>query len=132
MMSPTYPLDPRSAAAAQVRATLQDRERALRAEIEAARQQGRSDPSSIAREVRDREEEAEAQIATGINDAEIGRDVAELREIGEALQRLDAGRYGQCKDCNDAIDPRRLAAEPFAVRCTRCQGQLEQSRQRLA
>jgi DnaK suppressor protein len=131
MMSPTYPLDPRSAVAAQVRATLQDRERALRAEVEAARQVGRTDPAAVAREVRDREEEAEAQVSTGINDAEIGRDVAELREIGEALQRLDAGRYGQCKDCDELIDPRRLAAEPFAVRCTRCQGAREQAQRRI-
>lgn len=130
-MSLTYPLDPRSAAAAQVRTTLQARERSLRADVETARQQGRSDPASVAREVRDREEEADAQVTTGINDAEIERDVAELREIGEALQRLDAGRYGQCKDCDELIDPRRLAAEPFAVRCTRCQGAREQAQQRL-
>jgi DnaK suppressor protein len=130
-MSPTYPLDPRSAAAAQVRATLQERERALRADVELARQIGRTDPASVAREVRDREEEADAQVTTGINDAEIGRDVAELREIGEALQRLDSGHYGQCKDCDELIDPRRLAAEPFAVRCTRCQDAREQARRRL-
>ena len=131
-MSPTYPLDPQGAAAAQVRATLQARERSLRADVESARQQqGRSDPASVAREVRDREEEADAQVSTGINDAEIERDVAELREIGEALQRLDAGRYGQCKDCDELIDPRRLAAEPFAVRCTRCQGAREQARRRV-
>jgi len=131
-MASTYPLDPRGAAAAQVRATLQARERVLRAELEAGRTLGSGDPARVAREVVDREEEAQAQVSSGINDAEMARDVAELREIGEALQRLDVGRYGLCKDCGDSIDARRLAAELFAVRCTACQGKLEAVRQRRA
>jgi len=131
-MASTYPLDPRGVAAAQVRATLQARERVLRAELEAGRTLGSGDPARVAREVVDREEEAQAQVSSGINDAEMARDVAELREIGEALQRLDLGRYGLCKDCGDGIDARRLAAEPFAVRCTACQGKLEALRQRRA
>jgi RNA polymerase-binding transcription factor DksA len=96
-MASTYPLDPRSAAAAQVRATLQARESALRAEVEAARVRGSGDPARVSREVMDREEQAEAETTTGINDAEMSRDMDELREISEALHRLDLGRYGLCK-----------------------------------
>ncbi|MGD9831534.1 MAG: TraR/DksA family transcriptional regulator [Piscinibacter sp.] len=124
-MSNSYPLDPRSAAAAQVRATLQERESRLRAEVEATRARGAGDPARVARESTDRGEDAESQVESGINDAEVARDVAELREIGEALARLDAGRYGLCKDCDEPIDTRRLAAEPFAIRCTACQGRFE-------
>lgn len=131
-MSTPYPLDPRSAAAAQVRAVLQEREGRLRAEVEATRSRGAGDPTRVAREATDRGEDAETQVESGINDAEVARDVAELREIGEALARLDAGRYGLCKDCDEAIDTRRLAAEPFAIRCTACQGRLERSRSRSA
>jgi DnaK suppressor protein len=129
-MSITYPLDPRSAAASQVRATLQERERRLRAEVDATRSRNDGDPTRVAREAMDRQEEAESQVENGINDAEVARDLAELREIGEALAQLDAGRYGLCKDCEEAIDSRRLAAEPFAVRCTDCQGKLELLRAR--
>ena len=131
-MATTYPLDPRSAAASQVRATLQERERKLRDEVEAIRSRTDGDPTRVAREAMDRQEEAETQVEHGINDAEVARDLAELREIGEALARLEAGRYGLCKDCEEAIDTRRLAAEPFAVRCTACQGRLEQLRARRA
>ena len=67
-----------------------------------------------------------AEVENGINDAEVARDVAELRAIGEALARLEAGHYGQCRDCDELIDERRLAAEAFAVRCTACQGRFEQ------
>lgn len=131
-MPTAYPLDPRSAAAAQVRATLQDREARLRAEVEATRARGAGDPTRVAREATDRGEDAESQVELGMNDAEVARDVAELREIGEALSRLDAGRYGLCKDCDEPIDERRLAAESFAIRCTACQGRFELARGRHA
>lgn len=131
-MPTPYPLDPRSAAAGQVRATLQAREARLRTEVEATRARGAGDPTRVAREATDRGEDAESQVESGLNDAEVARDVAELREIGEALSRLDAGRYGLCKGCDEPIDERRLAAEPFAIRCTACQGRLELARGRGA
>lgn len=129
-MSTTYPLDPAGPAAAHVRAALTARQAKLRAEVEATRTRGASDPLRVARESTDRGEEAEAEVANGINDAEVARDVAELRAIGEALARLEAGQYGQCVDCEELIDERRLAAELFAVRCTACQGRFELARGR--
>ena len=131
-MPTPYPLEPHSAAAATVRSLLQDREARLRAEVEATRARGAGDPTRVAREATDRGEDAESQVELGLNDAEVARDVAELREIGEALARLDAGRYGLCKDCDEPIDERRLAAEPFAIRCTACQGRFEFARSRRA
>ena len=129
-MTSKFPLDPRSAAAAQVRAALQARERALRGEVEAVIERGRGNPARESHEVVDPEEVAGDQVAAGIGDAEMERDVAELREIGDAMHRLDEGRYGLCKDCDESIDPLRLEAEPFAVRCAPCQTRLEQARQR--
>lgn len=131
-MPTPYPLEAQSAAAARVRATLQEREARLRAEVEATRARGAGDPTRVAREATDRGEDAESQVELGLNDAEVARDVAELREIGEALARLEAGRYGLCKDCDEPIDERRLAAEPFAIRCTACQGRFELARSRRA
>jgi len=124
-MSTVYPLDPASPAAAHVRAALREREARLRAEVDATRSRADADPLRVARESTDRGEEAEAQVENGISDAEVARDVGELRAIAEALARLEAGQYGQCKDCDELIDERRLAAEPFAVRCTTCQGRFE-------
>jgi DnaK suppressor protein len=129
-MSTVYPLDPASPAAAHVRTTLQARERKLRSEVEATRGRGASDPLRVARESTDRGEDAESEVENGINDAEVARDVGELRAIGEALARLEAGQYGQCRDCEELIDERRLAAEPFAVRCTACQARFELGRTR--
>lgn len=44
----------------------------------------------------------------------------ELREVTEALQRLDTGRYGLCRSCGNAIDSVRLAAVPYAEECRNC------------
>lgn len=44
----------------------------------------------------------------------------EIRAVDEALRRLDAGRFGICKDCGDAIAPARLKTIPYAVTCVQC------------
>lgn len=48
-----------------------------------------------------------------------------LTRIEQAVQRLDAGRYGTCFECDGEISERRLRALPFAVRCQECEGQRE-------
>jgi DnaK suppressor protein len=44
----------------------------------------------------------------------------ELVLIDAAIARVDAGEYGVCRDCETEIDPRRLAALPYALLCTEC------------
>jgi DnaK suppressor protein len=44
-----------------------------------------------------------------------------MRHIREALQRIQDGDYGWCKECGDAIPRVRLQAVPFAARCIGCQ-----------
>ena len=43
-----------------------------------------------------------------------------LREITEALHRLDAGTYGICGNCGRPIARARLRVLPFASLCRRC------------
>jgi RNA polymerase-binding transcription factor DksA len=44
----------------------------------------------------------------------------DLAEIDAALQRMDHGTYGTCRDCGQPIAPLRLATLPQAVTCTSC------------
>jgi len=44
----------------------------------------------------------------------------EILQIDAALARMEAGEYGVCRDCGQDIDPRRLAALPYALLCTEC------------
>ena len=48
-------------------------------------------------------------------------DMKLLREIGDALHRLDHGNYGTCMECEEPISVKRLDAVPWARYCVRCQ-----------
>jgi RNA polymerase-binding protein DksA len=45
----------------------------------------------------------------------------QLELVDEALARLDAGTFGICVRCGQAIPEERLAALPWAPRCIDCQ-----------
>lgn len=45
---------------------------------------------------------------------------AELRQVDEALMRMDAGTYGICAHCGRPIPPERLEVRPFAEYCVAC------------
>ena len=53
-------------------------------------------------------------------------ETAELGDLEAALERMDAGTYGQCTDCGVIIPPARLNAYPTAKRCIVCQTRREQ------
>lgn len=40
-----------------------------------------------------------------------------LTEVGEAIGRLEAGNYGMCEECGEAIEPARLEAMPATRFC---------------
>ena len=60
--------------------------------------------------------------------AVVDRRARELQEVDRALEDMDAGRYGICRDCGEPIAAARLKVLPFATRCVACQGQMEESR----
>jgi RNA polymerase-binding transcription factor DksA len=43
-----------------------------------------------------------------------------LELVNEALARLDAGKFGLCVECGDAIPKPRLLAIPYTRHCIRC------------
>lgn len=55
-------------------------------------------------------------------------ETAELADIAAALERIQAGTYGQCTDCGVTIPPARLNAYPTAKRCIDCQTRKERRR----
>lgn len=46
--------------------------------------------------------------------------VQELADIEAALQRLDAGTYGDCVSCGEPIGEGRLKVRPAATQCRDC------------
>lgn len=49
-----------------------------------------------------------------------------LRLIEEALDRIKEGTYGECINCGEEINGKRLEAIPWARYCIRCQELQEQ------
>ncbi|MBT2495728.1 TraR/DksA C4-type zinc finger protein [Microbacterium sp. ISL-59] len=45
---------------------------------------------------------------------------SELRQVDDALARVDAGTYGVCANCGRPIPAARLQARPFAEYCVAC------------
>jgi DnaK suppressor protein len=45
-----------------------------------------------------------------------------LDDIVEARARLEAGTYGRCTSCGDAIPAARLELRPYAATCVPCAG----------
>lgn len=50
----------------------------------------------------------------------------QLALIDEALLRIEDEEYGVCQNCEKEINPKRLAAIPWARFCLNCQQLLEQ------
>ena len=116
-------------AAKAVLAHLNQRATELEAEI-AAKQQRQ--PANDPHDVTDQQEEASTSVRAEVRSAEIERDLAELRAIGQARERIEAGSYGECIDCGVQIDAKRLAAQPTALRCIPCQEKFEQAERRAS
>jgi RNA polymerase-binding protein DksA len=62
-----------------------------------------------------------ADLLADLDQAEVARDVREIREIDAARARLADGSYGICADCGAEIEFERLRAHPIALRCFDCQ-----------
>jgi DnaK suppressor protein len=51
-----------------------------------------------------------------------------LWEVRGALSRIDADAFGICVECEEAINPKRLAAVPWASFCIVCQEAADRER----
>ena len=51
-------------------------------------------------------------------------DIKLLREISDALRRLEQGQYGICLECEEPISAKRLDAVPWARYCVTCQEEI--------
>ncbi len=73
-------------------------------------------------------DEAAARLCRDISEAEVLRDLGEVRDIAAAEQRIADGRYGLCVDCGEPVGFERLQAYPSAKRCMPCQQHREKTR----
>lgn len=70
-------------------------------------------------------DESTADLLADVSLSAIERHAEEIRVTEQALRRMQAGTYGRCVDCAEAIDGARLDAHPAAARCHACQSKRE-------
>jgi RNA polymerase-binding transcription factor DksA len=113
-------------ARADIKALERQREEAIR-EIEVLRRElesGEVDPS---------EDEADPDVVEREKTvALVAALEARLEEVIHAIEQAEAGAYGICEVCGQAIDPERLAIMPEATMCVSCKSALEKRRSAAA
>ena len=98
------------------------REIAAQAEIRLEAGHRADEPyAELAGSVADPGDEATADVIVDVDNAVIGMQLSELRDIAAARERIMHRCYGVCVDCEQEIDYERLHAYPTAKRCARCQ-----------
>src|SRR6202163_2289976 len=67
------------------------------------------------------EDQAQNSLEEAVSLRMNGHEYLQLRQIQEALDRLQLGEDGVCLSCAEAIPPKRLQALPWAKYCVKCQ-----------
>jgi RNA polymerase-binding protein DksA len=112
----------------QLASAIEERRGALLEEIRNDVARAREEQyGTVAGATHDLGDEAVADLLTDLDQAELTRDVGELREVVAALKRLADGTYGLCLDCGADIPVERLRAQPAAARCVDCQQRHEKT-----
>lgn len=107
---------------------IEERREALATEIRREVARARSEPfAEVAGAVHDTGDEAIADLVADVDNAEVTRDLAELRELEAARARIAGGTYGVCADCGGEIPVARLRAQLGARRCIACQERYEKT-----
>ena len=86
--------------------------------LEGSERETTGDLSSFAETGTDNNErETALRVASGESDW--------LRDVSEALVRIEDGTYGVCEACETEIPQKRLEVYPSARHCVECQSKLE-------
>jgi len=111
-----------------LRQLLESRRREVLGKVQTTRRDVSSATEIGQHEVRDVVDESEMDVRIDVNLALLEIRSELVARIDESLARLAEDRYGSCAECGGEIALARLAALPFAVRCTSC----EQAREHLS
>jgi len=53
------------------------------------------------------------------------REALYMKKIDDALERIRMGTFGECEDCGETIEARRLEARPTTTHCVACKEENE-------
>jgi DnaK suppressor protein len=109
-----------------IRAQLIRRKDSLSAEVTQATQGFIEDDHSYSDSIDQAAADTDKTVAVQVSN----REREGIREIEEALRRLDAGSFGICNDCGDEISEARMKAYPETTLCIVCKAEQESEKNR--
>lgn len=105
------------------RKKLEERQQSLRKAVSRTEEDGRIADQDSAQDIADRAASSytkEFLFSVSNNDRQL------LQMVETALQRIREGSFGECVNCGNEINPKRLEAVPWTRYCIACQEKLEQ------
>jgi len=108
----------------QFKKKLEQRQQELRRTVSRNVQDGRAaDSEDIAQDIADK---AANSYTKEFLFSQSSNDRALLARVEEALVRIREGSFGECINCGDEVNAKRLEAVPWTRYCIKCQEKIEQ------
>jgi RNA polymerase-binding transcription factor DksA len=112
----------------QLKKMIEQRSNELQSEIREDVARARSEQyGELAGPAPDPGDQSVADLITDLGQADVSRDLDELRALEAAKGRIADGSYGECVSCGRDLDFQRLRANPAALRCIECQRVFEKT-----
>lgn len=109
----------------KIRAVLVARQKELEETIAQLQAEGEKND-----QVQDQADQALSSAFETLKSSLHNNEYEEYKMIERALEMVDAGTYGMCVDCQQAISEKRLQSYPNATRCLPCQETAEEEREK--
>lgn len=61
-----------------------------------------------------------------------GREKTFLKKIQKAIDKIEGGTFGECEDCGNEINTKRLEARPETTLCIKCKEEQEREEKEFA
>lgn len=107
------------------KARLEERQRTLQRNVARTEMDGRQSDEDSAQDIADR---AASSYNKEFLFHQSNSDRQLLEMVGDALERIQEGVFGQCISCGAEINPKRLEAVPWTRYCIQCQEKLEEGK----
>jgi DnaK suppressor protein len=109
----------------QQKKSLLDRRDKLQAELESVRGDDIKNEADYP-DFGDSEDDNSAEVAEFSTNLSLENTLEKaLRDVTDALERIEKGTYGVCKYCKQEIDERRLLARPSSSACIKCKEEMK-------
>jgi len=101
---------------------LLERRLELNGDLQRQSERGLNEDRSDAKDTID---QADSSVAADLNLTRLEMITRQIREIDEALEKINIEEFGICESCGEDIPEGRLKVRPNAIYCIQCKDEIE-------